>query len=177
MADDHDHALILDRLPSGIWRVDPGGSEVVFTARALFGLLPVHGLFERFRGELRAGPDGTTSGELRIEAASIQTRLARRDRSLRGPGYFDTARYPELTFELERLAPGGHQQLDVTGTLAVCGRQIQLHFQAQAIAHGDHLHVEGQVLVDHDLAGLGWARPGLVSKRVLAAAALTLRRA
>ncbi len=185
MSDDHDHGhghdddhvLIVDRLPAGAWRVDAGGSEVAFTARTLLGLVPVRGRFERFSGELRVDPDGGAGGLLVVEPASIQTGLAKRDRDLRSAAYFDAERYPQMTFTLERAAPGAQHQLDVAGTLEVCGKRIAIGFQAQAITHGDHLHVEGSVVVDHDLAGLGWAKPGLVSSRVRAQVALTLTRA
>ena len=171
---EHDDVLIVDQLPAGTWRVDEDGSEVAFTARTLLGLVPVRGLFERFHGELLVAADGVPSGTLVVETASIQTGLARRDRDLRGQRYFDSERQPEMIFTLERITPAPGQELDVTGTLEVCGKLVAMSFRAQAIAHGDHLHIEGSVSVDHDLAGLGWAKPGLVSSRVRAQVALTL---
>jgi polyisoprenoid-binding protein YceI len=171
---DDDHALIVGQLPAGSWHVDAGGSEVAFTARTLLGLVPVHGIFGRFRGELLVASDGTASGALTVETASIQTGLARRDRDLRGRAYFDAERQPEMVFTLAQVTPAPPQQLDVSGTLALCGRQIPLSFKAQAIAHGDHLHLEGAVTIDHGDAGLGWARRGLVSSSVRAQVALTL---
>ena len=66
---DHDHALIVDRLPAGTWRVDPDGSEVLFKARALFGLLPVSGIFERFTGEMNVDESGLATGKLLVEPA------------------------------------------------------------------------------------------------------------
>jgi polyisoprenoid-binding protein YceI len=170
---DHDHGVIVE-LPAGTWRVDAGGSEVAFTARTLLGLVPVRGIFASFHGELLVAAGGASSGTLVVETASIQTGLARRDRDLRGHSYFDVERCPEMSFTLEQITPAPQRELEVTGTLEVCGRQIALSFRAQAIAHGDHLHIEGGVSVDHELAGLGWARPGLVSSRVRAQVALTL---
>lgn len=174
---DHDHALIVDRLPEGDWRVDPDSSEVHFRARALFGLLPVHGLFERFDGELRVDRSGAAAGALTVDAGSIESGLARRDSRLRSSEFLDVATHPRMTFTLERIEPSGHDHLNVGGTLELCGRRIPLSLEAYAIAHGDHLHLEGRVIIDHGAAGLGWTRPGLVSKRVRAEAALTLTRA
>ncbi len=171
---EHDDVLIVDQLPAGTWRVDTDGSEVAFTARTLLGLVPVRGLFERFHGELLVAADGASSGALVVETASIQTGLARRDRDLRGQRYFDAERHPEMVFTLAQITPAPAQELDVSGTLEVCGKHVAMSFRAQAIAHGDHLHIEGSVSVDHDLAGLGWAKPGLVSSRVRAQVALTL---
>ena len=172
----HDHALIVDRLPAGAWRVDPHGSEVLFRARA-FGFVPVTGLFETFSGELSIDAAGAAAGRLVVQAASVNTGLARRDENLRGQSYFDSERYPEITFTLERLEPSGSDHLNLTGTLQIQQHSLPLTFPVHAIAHGDHLHLEGRVFVDHGAAGLGWERPLLVGKRARAEAALTLIRA
>ena len=49
-------------------------------------------------------------------------------------------------------------------------------FTAYAIAHGDHLHLEGRATIDHAAAGLGWSKPGFVGKSVRTEIALTLNR-
>src|ERR1700739_2816374 len=68
---DHDHALIVDRLPPGRWQVDPHGSDVLFKARSLFGLLPVSGVFEHFSGVMDVDPEGAATGQLVVETPSI----------------------------------------------------------------------------------------------------------
>jgi polyisoprenoid-binding protein YceI len=173
---EHDHALIVDRLPEGIWQVDPDGSEVFFKARALFGLLPVTGIFEQFSGELAVTAEGGVSGRLVVQSASINSGIDRRDADLRSASYFDTDAYPEMTFTVEKLEPSGSEHLNLSGTLQIQHKTVPLTFPVYAIAHGDHLHLEGQVTIDHDAAGLGWSKPILVGKRVRAEAALTLTR-
>jgi polyisoprenoid-binding protein YceI len=173
---DHDHTLIVDRLPEGTWTVDPHGSEVLFKARALFGLLPVTGLFEQFSGALTVDAAGGVSGQLVVQTASVHSGIARRDTDLRSASYFDSATFPEMTFTIEKLRPGGSDHMNAIGTLQIKQMSLPLTFPVVAIAHGDHLHLEGSVLLDHDAAGLGWAKPGLVGKRARAEAALTLTR-
>ncbi|MCL2419943.1 MAG: YceI family protein [Conexibacteraceae bacterium] len=174
---DQDHALIVDRLPEGAWEVDHDGSAVQFKARGLFGLLPVAGVFERFSGDLTVGADGAAHGRLVVETASINTGIRRRDTDLRSRAYFDAANAPEMTFTLERLDPSGSDHLNAIGTLGIRQVTIPLSFPVQAIAHGDHLHLEGSVIVDHAAAGLRWAKPGMVTKTARAEVALTLTRA
>jgi polyisoprenoid-binding protein YceI len=171
---DHDHTLIVDRLPEGAWQIDPHGSEVLFKARALFGLLPVTGVFERFGGEMTVDAEGAASGRLVVETASINSGIRRRDADLRSASYFDSDKYPQMTFTLDKLEPSGEDHLNVTGTLQIHHVSIPISFPVYAIAHGDHLHLEGRVTVDHDIAGLGWSKPALVGKMVRAEAALTL---
>jgi polyisoprenoid-binding protein YceI len=173
---DHDHTLIVDRLPEGAWHVDPHGSEVVFKTRAMFGLLPVTGVFEDFSGDLVVDAEGGARGRLVVQTASINSGIGKRDTDLRSASYFNTARYPEMTFTLERIEPTGSEHMNLSGTLQLQEKSLPLSFPVHAIAHGDHLHLEGQVVIDHDAAGLGWSKPGMVGKRVRAEAALTLTR-
>jgi polyisoprenoid-binding protein YceI len=173
---DHDHALIVDRLPAGAWKIDPHGSEVLFKSKA-FGFLPVVALFEDFHGELTADATGGVGGRLVIETASINSGWGRRDERLRSAAYFDVASHPEMTFTLERLEPSGSEHLNLSGSLQVLDRSAPLSFPVYAIAHGDHLHLEGEVMVDHDLAGIGWSKPFFVGNRLRLETALTLTRA
>ena len=174
---DHDHALIVDRLPEGAWQVDPHGSEVLFKARTMFRLLPVTAAFEGFTGALTADAEGRVSGRLVVRTATINSGIDRRDAELRGASFFDSATYPEMTFALEKLEPSRFEHMNLSGRLQIRQTTIPLRFPVSVIAHGDHLHIEGRVIIDHAEAGLGWTRPVLVGKRVRAEAALTLVRA
>ncbi len=173
---DHDHALIVDRLPEGLWNIDPHGSEVLFQAKA-FGVLPVTGAFEDFSGDLRVDGAGAVSGQLVVQMASINSGWARRDAKLRSAAYFQIDRYPQMTFTVERIEPSGAEHMDLSGALQIHDRAVPLHFPVYAIAHGDHLHLEGEVTVDHDVAGLGWSKPFFVGNRLRLETALTLTRA
>jgi polyisoprenoid-binding protein YceI len=172
--DEHDHALIVDRLPAGVWQVDQGSSEVNFRARALFGLIPVNGFFDQFSGELQVDEGGTAQGTLVIETSTLRSGIDRRDTDLKSPKFLAVKQYPEMTFRLESVAPGGDDHLTLTGSLAVLEKTIPLSFPVYAIQHGDHLHIEGRVQIDHSAAGFDWAKPLMVAKTVRADVALTL---
>ena len=174
---DHDHTLITDRLPEGFWAVDPDGSEVLFKARTIFGLLPVNGVFERFNGEMHVHPDGAAHGTLVVDATSIRTGIGRRDEHLISDDFLAAIEHPQITFTLESFEPSGEDHLNVTGELQIRDTTIPLSFTAYAIAHGDHLHLESRANIDQDAAGLGWTRPGFVGKSVRAEVARTLSRA
>jgi polyisoprenoid-binding protein YceI len=171
---EHDHTMIVDRLPAGVWLVEHESSEVNFRARAMFGLLPVNGFFDGFSGELRADEQGNVEGSLVVETGTLHTGIGRRDADLKSRSYFNAEQYPEMIFAIESIAPGREDHLNLTGTLTLRDKTIPLSFPAYAIQHGDHLHIEGRVQVDHQAAGLGWAKPGMVGKTVRADVALTL---
>jgi polyisoprenoid-binding protein YceI len=173
---DHDHALIVDRLPEGTWTVDPEGSELLFKARA-FRVLPVTGIFEDFHGSLIVDATGSASGTLVVQTASVNSGWTRRDTLLRGPDYFGVDRYPQMVFTLEKLEPSGSEHQNLNGSLRIHEKPVALSFPVYLIAHGDHLHLEGEVEVDHDPAGLGWSKPFYVGDRLRLETALTLTRA
>ena len=171
---DDDHALIIDRLPAGTWRVEHGSSEVNFRAKALFGLLPVNGFFDGFSGDLQVDEDGSAHGSLVVETATLKTGIDRRDADLKSSRYLDSTGHPQMTFTLDSIASSGDDHLNLTGSLVVRDKTIPLSFPVYAIQHGDHLHIEGRVQVNHHAAGFDWAKPGMVGKAVRADVALTL---
>ena len=172
---DHDHALVVDRLPQGVWNVDPHGSELLFKARA-FGVLPVTGVFESFEGALTVDAAGAVSGKLVVELPSVNTGWARRDATLRGPSYFDVERYPEMVFMLDAIEPSGSDHMSLGGSLQIHEKRVPLSFPVYVITHREHLHLEGEVMVDHDVAELGWSKPFFIGNRLRLEAALTLFR-
>ena len=60
-------------VPEGTWRVEPNAGELTFSARGVFGLVPVRGTFGAYEGELEVG-GGDARGELRIDAATLDTK-------------------------------------------------------------------------------------------------------
>ena len=170
----HDHSLIVDRLPAGSWKVDPGSSEVNFKTRSLFGLVPVTGYFDRFVGGLDVDESGAVSGSLVVATETLATGIGRRDDHLRSKDFFYSAEHPHMTFTIEKIEPSGEDHLNLSGSLQVRETAIPLSFPVYAILHGDHLHIEGRAKIDHQAAGLGWAKPGMVGKTVRADVALTL---
>ena len=101
--------------------IDKGHSEVGFQIRHM--MTKVRGRFNEFDGKIvadRAKPEAS-SGELTIQAASIDTANANRDKDLRGADFFDVEKYPTITFKSTRITPKGKDAYDVTGTLTMRG--------------------------------------------------------
>lgn len=173
---DHDHALISDRLPEGIWHLDPEGSDLIFKSRGMFGLVPVTGVFDQFSGDLSVSSDGSATGTLTVETESLQTGIDKRDTHLRSADFFHAAEHPHMLFTVDRVEPSGQDHLNLTGTLQIRDTRIPVQMPVYAIAHGDHLHLEGRTVINHHAAGLRWAKPGMVTKTAKVEVALTLVR-
>jgi polyisoprenoid-binding protein YceI len=102
------------------YRIQPETSALTFKATSR--LMDADGKFHRFSGEVTADPTDPTTARvtLSVDAASIDTGIARRDRHLRSDDFFHVERFPTITFESLRVEPAG-QRFNVVGRLSVHG--------------------------------------------------------
>jgi len=122
-------------VPTGSWRVDPGGSQASFTAR--FAGRPVRGRLPLTGGVLVKQPIGDSAARLVARASAVSTGSAVLDRLLTGPGFLDAGVFPDISFRSELLVcvPAGWQavgQLQVKGTehaLACLLEVVQAHWR------------------------------------------------
>jgi polyisoprenoid-binding protein YceI len=110
------------------YTIDAGHSRIGFTIRH-FVINRVHGSFTKFSGTVIYDPANSTNCSVRgvIDAESINTSNERRDTDLRGPNFFDTARYPEISFESTRV-DGKQGNLNVSGKLTLHGVTREISF-------------------------------------------------
>jgi polyisoprenoid-binding protein YceI len=161
-------------LPAGDWHVVPARSELGFLTRML-GLIPVHGRYSGYDGELHIDSAGNASGVLRIEAATISTGIKRRDAHLRSTDFFAVEEHPHLTFELASLVPNADRDLTLTGTLHIRGQALPIKTPVSvsvATLGSDERRIDADFEVDHRASGLDFK--GVRTVRVQAA--LTLKR-
>lgn len=106
---------------SATYTVDPAHTHIGFAVSHL-GISETRGFFREFEGTVEYEPDNPESFRLRgsIKAASVDTAIEARDHHLRGPDFFDTASYPEITFVSERAEYDGSRLL-VTGPFTMKG--------------------------------------------------------
>ena len=82
------------------WNADRTWTTVEFEVKHLWGLQTVRGRFRSFDGAYIVGPGGSEI-ELTIDAASIDTGVARRDKHLRSPDFFFVAMYPAGAIQVD----------------------------------------------------------------------------
>ncbi len=162
-------------LPKGAWIVSPASSVLEFSARGMFGLVPVKGTFSDFEGELHVD-DAGAHGELRVKSKSLDTHNAKRDEHLRSADFFDVEQHPTLTFELTeaRSAPGGSATF--SGSLKIRQNTLAISAPLEVSTHDDHLHLETSLAVDRAAAGVGWNKMGMLKGAAQLHAKLTLER-
>jgi polyisoprenoid-binding protein YceI len=104
------------------WEFDPEHTGVHFKVRHLM-VSSVRGDFGSVSGKIVYDEADVTksTADITIDAASINTRIAKRDEHLRSPDFLDVAKYPAITFRSKRVENAGDGRLKMTGDLAIRG--------------------------------------------------------
>lgn len=122
-------------VPAGTWELDTAHTGVHFKVRHLM-VSYVRGDFEKISGRIVYDEKdiSRSSADITIEAASINTRVAKRDDHLRSPDFLDAAKYPVITFKSKRVEKAGDGRLKMTGDLTIRGvtREVVLDVQGPA---------------------------------------------
>jgi polyisoprenoid-binding protein YceI len=112
------------------FQIDAAHSTIAFKVRHVLGT--ANGRFSKFRGTIGVDRDHPeqSSVSVTIEAASIDTGIAKRDDHLRGE-LFNVAKYPEITFKSRRVKRTGENSGAITGDFTMHGvtRAITLSVQ------------------------------------------------
>ena len=153
-------------LPSlaGTWNIDPSHSAAHFQVRHMM-VATVRGRFGAVQGAVRADPRGlaATVVEAEIDAASIDTRDAKRDEHLRSADFFDVANHPQITFRSTRIEEARGGGYRVTGDLTIRGTTRQVVLDVEAL-QGPLKNPWGQTVIgatattkiDRKAFGLQW---------------------
>ncbi|HEY4829124.1 MAG TPA: YceI family protein [Solirubrobacteraceae bacterium] len=162
-------------LPDGIWSVEERRSELGFAVKAIWGLQTVRGVFGAYEGSLRVEP-GRATGELTIDAASLDTRHKRRDRHLSSPDFFDVERSPRIVFTATSVAFTDRAAV-VNGELAIGSSRLALEIPVTVEETTEQaVLVVGTTTISRKAVGLSWNWLGTISDDVVLHARLTLRR-
>lgn len=151
------------------WEIDSKASQVEFSARMRLMFLAnitVKGRFADVRGTLTGDESDPTSGQISVTigAASLDTKMAARDKHLRSADFFEVENYPNLTFTSRRIEAldraQGHYR--VTGLLTIrdVAREVSLdaRYISQEANKQRHTFNLTTMLNRRDFS-LVWSRP------------------
>ena len=104
------------------WTIDPDHSGASFSVRHM-SVSIIRGEFQKMTGTVEFDGKDVTKAlvAVEIDAASINTRVAKRDDHLRSPDFFDVAKFPKITFTSKRIEPAGPGKFRMTGDLTIHG--------------------------------------------------------
>jgi polyisoprenoid-binding protein YceI len=104
------------------WNIDTAHSAATFAVRHMM-LSTVRGEFGKLSGTVQFdGKDvKTVQAEATIDANSIDTREAKRNEHLKSADFFDTAKFPTITFKSRRAEPVSAGRFRLVGDLTMRG--------------------------------------------------------
>jgi len=150
------HHRSAPRVDQGRWRLDRERSSIEFHVPNFYGLMTVKGRFADYDGSLEL-PDL----RLTIEAASLDTGHAKRDRHLRSADFFAVEEHPHIRFTAGGVAADG-DHLEVRGELEVAGERLPLGLDVAVRAVDGELEIEAVTSVDQRRLGMTWSPLGMV---------------
>jgi len=120
------------------YKIDPAHTSVGFRIRHLFS--HVEGRFNRFEGHIEFDPQvpEKTSVAGTIDVASIDTKLAERDKHLRGKDFFNVAKFPRISFESTKVT-----DIDKKAMTAKLHGKLTIHGVTKDIVLDVAFHGEG----------------------------------
>jgi len=111
------------------WEIDPAHASVEFRVRHLM-VTWVKGTFPDVAGTVDIDETDLTKSQVNVTigTASIDTNNVKRDEHLRSGDFFDTARYPTMTFVSKKIVAEGGLLRQVIGDLTIRGttREVTL---------------------------------------------------
>ena len=104
------------------YNLDPAHSTIQFKVKHLM-ISNVTGIFEKFNGTVFIDDKDISNSKVnvKIEMASLNTNIAKRDEHLRSSDFFDVAKFPAMTFTSTKVEKVGTDKLKVTGDLTIKG--------------------------------------------------------
>jgi polyisoprenoid-binding protein YceI len=146
------------------YKIDSSHAEATFQVRHLVN--KVSGKFADVSGVInidKANP-AASSVDFTIKTATINTGVPQRDADLRSANFFDTDKYPEITFKSTKIAPTAKKDVyDVTGDFTMHGvtKQITVPVQVlgwQTTKQGEHVGFSLSTTINRKDYGINWNR-------------------
>jgi len=147
------------------WELDPENSSAAFVCKHVFS--NVRGMFQQPSGTVILDDASPANSKVNatIKVSSITTGVEERDTHLKGPEFFDVAKYPVITFVSSSVSKSSATSYSVTGSLTMHGvtKPVTLAVTASAPfnhAGGIRRGIEATTSVNRRDFGLLWDFPG-----------------
>lgn len=140
------------------YTIDPAHTSFGFTVQHMM-ISNVPGEFDKFSGQIIYSPAdlANSKANVTIDVSSINTRVDRRDADLKGPNFFDAAKFPTITFVSTKFTPTA-----ITGNLTMKGVTkevtipITISGPAKTMMGGQAIGITGSVIINRQDYGISW---------------------
>jgi polyisoprenoid-binding protein YceI len=146
-----------------VWAFDPAHTLVEFSVKHMM-VATVKGRFTDVNGTITGSLDDPTNAQIdvRIGAASIDSRNEQRDAHLKSPDFLDVENYPEITFKSTKIEEVSQDHYRVSGDLTIRGvtRPVELDAAVNGVGKSpwgqEVLGVSVETIITRADFGLNW---------------------
>jgi polyisoprenoid-binding protein YceI len=161
----------------GVWNIDPGRSTIGFKSRSFYGLVPVKGHFSDFSGDGQITDTQTVFGRIDIKAASLDTKLRKRDEHLRSADFFDVAKFPDISMVVTSAEGIDGDIVDLRAQLTVKGATAPLPLRTKVTVLNDGaVRLSAQATIDRNDFGVDGNVLGMVVDQATISGDVVFRR-
>jgi len=121
----------------GVWNVDPGRSTIGFKAKSMWGLAPVNGRFAEFSGDGQITDTQTVFGRIDIKAASLDTKIRKRNEHLRSADFFEAEKFPDISLVVTSAQAIDGDIVDLRAQLTIKGTTAPLPLRTKVVVLDD----------------------------------------
>jgi polyisoprenoid-binding protein YceI len=162
----------------GVWTLDPDKSAIRFNNRTMWGAMKVNGAFTEFSGDGQITDTGTLLGRVDIKAASLNTKLRKRDEDLRSPTFLDVEKYPDISVVVTGAESGPGDTLELRADLTVKGATAPMPMRVTVTAADDGtVRLTTRTTVNRKKWGVTGNMMGMVGDKTTLSTDLVFRRA
>lgn len=122
----------MDTTTTTKWVLDPSHSEILFKVKHLM-ITNVKGEFKKFNATILSNGKDFSKAKVsvNIDATSIDTNAADRDKHLKSADFFEVEKYPEIRFEETSLTKLDEDNYELKGMLTIKGVSIEVSLDVE----------------------------------------------
>ena len=144
---------------TGRWTLDPSLTTVSLTTKAVW-VLPVRATVSAVEGSGVVGDDGSVTGTLVLDAASVDTKNKKRDEHLRTADFFEVSKFPTFVINVSGATATSPGHYDFDATVNLHGQERPVQLPGSVVVDQDVATVTVETDIDRSEWGITWAKMG-----------------
>jgi polyisoprenoid-binding protein YceI len=161
----------------GVWNVDRHRSTIGFKAKSMWGFAPVKGRFTEFSGDGQITDTQTVFGRIDIQAASVDTKIRKRDEHLRSADFFEAEKFPDISVVVTSAEAIDGDTVDLRAQLTVKGTTAPFPLQTKVTVLDDGaVRVTAQATIDRKEFGVDGNMMGMIPDKATISGDVVFRR-
>jgi polyisoprenoid-binding protein YceI len=161
----------------GVWNLVPERSTIGFKTKSMWGLVAVKGRFAELSGDGQITDTQTAFGRADIKAASVDTKLRKRDEHLRSADFFEAEKYPDISVVVTSAEAVDADSVDLRANLTVKGTTAPLPLRAKvAVLDDGAVRLTTQTTIDRKDFGVDGNMVGMIADKAILSADVVFRR-